>query len=285
MAGAGVSGLETVALGFRYGEQADAALSDVSLELASGTLTWLTGAPGAGTSTLLLVAAGLAPQYTGGTISGSVRLLGEDPQSAAGRARLAGRVAYISADPASQLSGIAESVLLEVAFAPANLGWERELIMEQAEHAMRRMEVFHLASRAPASLSGGEQQRVVIASMLALLPDAWLLDEPGSALDARGRATLAATLAAEVARGATIVVASEDADWLANLAGRLVVMQRGRVVRDGAPADLLSDPALALTGAASTAVAEFARELAARDPAFATERLPVTVPEALARWA
>jgi energy-coupling factor transporter ATP-binding protein EcfA2 len=212
-------------------------------------------------------------------------LLGDDPQTAAGRARLSGRVAYVSADPASQLSGIAETVLDEVAFAPANLGWPRERIHESANDAMHRLGVSHLSARSPASLSGGEQQRVVLASMLALAPGAWLLDEPGSALDALGRQTLAAILVAEARRGALVLVASEDADWVAAWADRLVVLRAGRIMRDGIPADLLADPALAETGAATTAAATFARALAARDPAFASDRYPVTVAEAVGRWA
>lgn len=280
-----VSGFEASTLGFRYGERAEPALHDISLTLASGSVTWVTGAPGAGTSTLLLAACGLAPLHTGGLVSGSCRLLGDDPQTAAGRARLSGRVAYVSADPASQLSGIAETVLDEVAFAPANLGWPRERIHESANDGMHRLGVSHLSARSPASLSGGEQQRVVLASMLALAPGAWLLDEPGSALDALGRQTLAAILVAEARRGALVMVASEDADWVAAWADRLVVLRAGRIVRDGIPADLLADPALAETGAGTTAAATFARALAARDPAFASDRYPITVAEAVGRWA
>jgi energy-coupling factor transporter ATP-binding protein EcfA2 len=280
-----MSGFTATAAGFRYGDGDAAALVEVTLSLDAGVVAWFTGAPGAGTSTLLLLAAGLAPLHTGGAASGDVLLLGENPRSVEGRERLAGRVAYVSADPASQLSGIADTVRREVAFAPANLGRPREQILASAERAMERMEIAHLAERAPASLSGGEQQRVVIASMLALEPDAWLLDEPGSALDARGRETLASVLQEEAKRGALVMVASEDADWMAGWADRLLVMKQGRVVRDGTPAALLADPSLAETGAGSTAIATFARALGERDPRLATATYPVTVQDALERWA
>jgi energy-coupling factor transporter ATP-binding protein EcfA2 len=280
-----MSAFTSANLSFRYGETQPAVLDDLTFSLDAGSVAWLTGAPGAGTSTLLLLATGLAPLHTGGAVSGSMALLGEDPQSPEGRSRLAGRVAYVSADPASQLSGIADSVLREVAFAPANLGRPRDQILAAAHDAMERLEIAHLADRVPASLSGGEQQRVAIASMLALRPEAWLLDEPGSALDARGRETLAGILSREAERGALVVVASEDADWMAGWAGRLLIMKAGRLVRDDAPSVLLADPALADTGAGSTAIAAFARALAERDPRFAAATLPVTVPEALERWA
>lgn len=280
-----MSAFTATSSGFRYGDRAAAALVDVTVSLEAGVVTWFTGAPGAGTSTLLLLAAGLAPLHTGGTASGSVSLLGENPQSPEGRQRLAGRVAYVSADPASQLSGIADTVRREVAFAPANLGRPREQIFTAAEIAMERVGIAHLAERTPATLSGGEQQRVVIASMLALEPDAWLLDEPGSALDARGREMLASILAQEATRGALVMVASEDADWLAGWAERLLVMKEGRLVRDGAPTLLLADPSLADTGAGSTAIATFARALAERDPRFVGASYPVSVQDALERWA
>jgi energy-coupling factor transporter ATP-binding protein EcfA2 len=280
-----VSAFTATAAGFRYGDSAAAALIDVTVSLEAGVVAWFTGAAGAGTSTLLLLAAGLAPLHTGGTASGSVSLLGENPQSPEGRKRLAGRVAYVSADPASQLSGIAETVRREVAFAPANLGRPREQILAAADRALERMEIAHLAERVPASLSGGEQQRVVIASMLALEPDAWLLDEPGSALDARGREKLAIVLTEEARRGALVMVASEDADWMVGWAERLIIMKEGRVVRDGVPVALLADPSLVETGAGSTAIATFARALAERDQRFTAPRLPVTVQDALERWA
>jgi energy-coupling factor transporter ATP-binding protein EcfA2 len=280
-----VSAFTATAAGFRYGDSAAAALIDVTVSLEAGVVAWFTGAAGAGTSTLLLLAAGLAPLHTGGTASGSVSLLGENPQSPEGRKRLAGRVAYVSADPASQLSGIAETVRREVAFAPANLGRPREQILAAADRALERMEIAHLAERVPASLSGGEQQRVVIASMLALEPDAWLLDEPGSALDARGREKLAIVLTEEARRGALVMVASEDADWMVGWAERLIVMKEGRVVRDGVPVALLADPSLVETGAGSTAIATFARALAERDQRFAAPGLPVTVQDAVERWA
>ncbi|HEX6990666.1 MAG TPA: ABC transporter ATP-binding protein [Gemmatimonadales bacterium] len=280
-----MSAFTATAAGFRYGDSAAAALIDVTVSLEAGVVAWFTGAAGAGTSTLLLLAAGLAPLHTGGTASGSVSLLGENPQSPEGRKRLAGRVAYVSADPASQLSGIAETVRREVAFAPANLGRPREQILAAADRALERMEIAHLAERVPASLSGGEQQRVVIASMLALEPDAWLLDEPGSALDARGREKLAIVLTEEARRGALVMVASEDADWMVGWAERLIIMKEGRVVRDGVPVALLADPSLVETGAGSTAIATFARALAERDQRFTAPRLPVTVQDALERWA
>ena len=108
---------------FTYPGTADPALRDLSLTFESGQVTWLFGRLGAGASTLLLVSGGFAPALTGGTRQGSVRIDGAIPVTSPAGAALAGRIAYVSAQPHLQLSGLAETVFAEVAFAPANLGW------------------------------------------------------------------------------------------------------------------------------------------------------------------
>jgi energy-coupling factor transporter ATP-binding protein EcfA2 len=110
----------------------------------------------------------------------------------------------------------------------------------------------------------------------------WLLDEPGSALDAAGRTTLAALLRAEAARGATVVVASEDADLMVGAASRLVLLRGGEVGFDGAPAAPLASEAIWADGPGSTSIAELARaahRLGGLPPPY-----PLTLDEAVARW-
>ncbi|HEX5003692.1 MAG TPA: ABC transporter ATP-binding protein [Gemmatimonadales bacterium] len=262
---------------FTYPGAGAPALRDCSFSAANGEVTWLTGALGAGTSTALLVAAGLAPRHTGGERSGQVRALGTDP--AEGAAGLGGRVALVLSSPGAQLSGIAETVAQEVAFAPANLGWPATRIHAAVSHALDRMGVAHLAPRGPATLSGGELQRVVIASMLVLEPDLWLLDEPTSALDTTGRSLLHALLRSEAARGAAVVIASEDADGLHPAADRVLVFRQGRPVVEGAPDEVLRGDAIWAAGAGSTTVAALGRASGVASPR------PLTVSEGVRRWA
>ncbi len=264
---------------FTYPGAPEPALRSCSFQASAGTVTWLTGALGAGTSTALLVAAGLAPRHTHGTRTGVVRTLGVDPAAPDAAAALGGRVALVLSAPATQLSGIAETVTQEVAFAPANLGWPREKILARVEVALRALEVAHLASRDPETLSGGEMQRVVIAAMLVLEPELWLLDEPTSALDAAGRAVVHRLLREEAARGAAVVIASEDADGLAEVADHLIVLQAGRAVIRGRPETVLRDEELWQAGAASTTIAALARAAGVATPR------PVTVDEGVVLWA
>ena len=282
-----MSAIELDGVGFRYPGAGTEALADVSVHFRAGEVTWLYGAVGAGCTTMLLVAAGLAPRHTGGELAGSVRLLGADPAAPTSREALLGRAAYVTATPVLQLSGVAGTVWEEVAFAPANLGWTRERIGIAADAALDRLGVGHLRERDPASLSGGEMQRVVLAGMLALTPDVWLLDEPGAALDHAGRRTLAGLLAAEAARGAAVVIASEDADETLAVADRVVVLDGGRVALEGAPASVLAGEEIWTRGPGSTSVAELARRAAGarREPVDALAApYPLDAAEALRRW-
>ena len=271
-------------LGFGYPTGDRPALDALTLEFAAGEVTWLLGALGAGCSTLLQVLAGIAPRVTGGTRTGDVLTLGQDPATDAGRLALAGRVGYVTASPHLQLSGVASSVEEEVAFGPANLGWPRERIREAVGRALGAMEIPHLAGRAPGELSGGEVQRVVLASMLVLDPAIWLLDDPAAPLDVAGRAVVGRLFRSEAARGATLIVASEDADLLAPVSDRLLVLRQGRVVLDGPPAALLQGEEVWDAGAGSTSIAALAREVRTLAPDLAAPPYPLTVETGVSRW-
>ncbi len=247
--------LQAQQLRFRYPAQQHWALDGVDLDVAPGQITWLTGALGSGTSTALLTLAGLAPRLTGGDRQGLLLLEGRDP----GALRpLAAGIAYLGPSPALQLSGIARSVHDEIAVGPMNLGWPRERIRAAVRDAMIRLHVDHLAERAPGELSGGETQRVLLAAMVAVAPKIWLLDEPFSALDHLGRILVAGLLEQVSREGAMVVVACDDADVMAAIADRLVVLAGGKIVLDGVPKELLEGGAMLRTGAGTTDAATLA---------------------------
>lgn len=272
----------------RYHGDARPALDDLTFAADPGRVHWLSGPLGAGCTSLLMAAAGLAPRYTGGEISGSVELLGTDPHSGDATAALAGRVAFVTATPSLQLSGIAETVREEVSFAPANLGWPVSRIDVRARAGLEALGIAHLAERDPRQLSGGETQRVVLAAMFALEPDVWLLDEAGSALDPAGRRLLGELIVAESRRGALVVVASEDVEGMVGVADRLVVLGDGRIVSDAEPRSLLASESAWALGLGSTGTAELARAAARVAGSDVGGRLgepyPLDPGEGIARW-
>jgi energy-coupling factor transporter ATP-binding protein EcfA2 len=280
-----VSVLELSALSFRYAGATADALAGISLAVDAREVCWLYGSPGAGASTLLLAAAGLAPRFTGGTMSGNVRLLGADPHTPEGRLAVRGRIAHIGAVPDLQLSGVAETVWEEIAFGAANLEWPLERIRSAVDGAAERLQVVHLLQRRPRELSGGEKQRVVFACLYALAPAVWLLDEADSALDAEGRAVVAALIDEERERGAAIVIAAEDADAMLSIAGRVVLLHEGAIAFDGVPRDLLGADLAWERGPGGTSIAGLARAVHARcASARSAPPFPLDLSNAVARW-
>jgi len=268
---------------YRYAGAPRPSLHEVSLELREGEVLGLAGASEAGKTTLCLVASGLAPRTVGGTLTGRVLLDGEETGPLAMH-ELAGRIGIAFASPATQLSGVAATVYEEVAFGPMNLGLPRSELIARTEEALGALRIESLADRDPALLSGGQQQLVAIAGLLALRPAHLVLDEPTAQLDPAGTAMVAAALARLAAEGASILVAEQKTDLLAGICSRVVVLDAGRVVLDGIATEILADPRLTDLGVAPPAAVRLHRAAAdAALPAAAVARLDEAISRALAR--
>ena len=237
---------------YRYAGAPRPSLHDVTLELRKGEVLGLVGASEAGKTTLCLVASGLAPRTVGGTLTGRVLLDAEDTAPLAMH-ELAGRVGIAFASPATQLSGVAATVYEEVGFGPMNLGVPRPELIARIEEALAALRIEPLADRDPAQLSGGQQQLVAIAGLLALRPAHLVLDEPTAQLDPAGTAMVAEALAGLAANGASILVAEQKTDLLAGICSRVVALDAGRVVLDGVAAEILADLRLTRLGVAPPA--------------------------------
>ena len=232
---------------YRYAGASHPSLIEVTLELREGQVLGLIGASEAGKTTLCLVASGLAPRTVGGTLTGRVLLDGSDT-APLGMHELAGRVGIAFASPATHLSGVASTVYEEVAFGPMNLALPRPEVIARTEEALVSLRIESLADRDPAQLSGGQQQLVAIAGLLALRPAHMVLDEPTAQLDPAGTAMVAAALARLAADGSSILIAEQKTDLLAEICSRVVALSSGRAVLDGLAADVLGNPRLAELG-------------------------------------
>jgi energy-coupling factor transporter ATP-binding protein EcfA2 len=231
------------AVSYRYAGATRQVLDGVSLELRDGEVVGLVGANEAGKTTLCLVASGLAPRAIGGQLSGRLLLNGVDTRERPMH-ELAGLVGIVFQNPATQRSGVAETVYEEIAFGPANLGVPLGELMERTEAALAALRIEGLADRDPARLSGGQQQLVAIAGLLALRPRHLVLDEPTAQLDPAGTDLVAEAIARLAADGASILLAEHKTDLLADTATRVVALDAGRVALDGAAGDVLGDPRL-----------------------------------------
>jgi energy-coupling factor transport system ATP-binding protein len=204
------------------------------LRIDDGEIVALLGRSGSGKSTLLRALAGLVPHFHGGRFEGAVEVAGQDTRTAR-PAELAGVVATLFQDPEEQV--VLTNVTREVAFGLENVGVDPGAIVPRALGALAAVGAASLADRATSELSGGELQRVCLASVLALDPDLLLLDEPTSQLDETGADELLA-LAAE--RGTTVVLSEQRPERALAVATRVIFLEDGRIVHD-APVDEARD--------------------------------------------
>ena len=243
---------------YRYAGATRPSLRNVSLSLADGEVVGLTGPSEAGKTTLCLVASGLAPRTVGGTLTGRLLLDGEDAAPMPIH-QLAGRIGIAFASPATQLSGVADTVYEEIAFGPMNLGTPRDEVIARTEEAMAALRIEFLAARDPARLSGGQQQLVAIAGLLALRPGLLVVDEPTAQLDPAGSRLVADALARLADGGASILIAEQKTDLLAEICHRVVVIADGALAVEGPAGEVLADHRLEELGVAAPAGVRLAR--------------------------
>ena len=151
--------------------------------------------------------------------------------------QLSQRIGIGFQNPATQLSQVAESVFEEVAFGPMNLALPRDEVIARTWDALSTLRIDGLAERDPRRLSGGQQQLVAIAGLLALRPQHLVLDEPTAQLDPAGTRLVAEAISRLAADGGSILVTEQKTDLLAATCTRVAVLDGGRVAIVG-PADV-----------------------------------------------
>jgi energy-coupling factor transport system ATP-binding protein len=239
--------LELSLVSYRYPGYARTVLHDIELCLEDGEIVGLVGPNDAGKSTLCLVAAGLAPASIGGVLKGTLTLDGT-PADGLRTHQLAERVVVGFQNPNTQRSGLAATVFEEIAVGPMNLGLEVPETVARTREAIARLRLEPLVERDPQRLSGGQAQLVAIASLLAMRPRHVILDEPTAQLDPEGTRLVGEALKALADGGTSLLIAEHKTDLLDGLCQRVVVIDAGTLVRDGATGDVLTDPELEMLG-------------------------------------
>ncbi len=234
--------LTIAGLRVRYPGRDVDALADLDVEVRAGELIGVAGRNGAGKSTLALTATGLIPRIIRARVEGSVTVDGE-PVLGSDPSRRQHRVGIVFSSPHNQISATKFSVREELAFGLENIGLPREEMDERIERVMAELAIGHLADRYPFHLSGGEQQRVAIASVLVMGSDVLVLDEPTAQLDPAAAATVAELLEAE-ANGGIAVLVAEHAVRVLLRTRRSLLLEAGRAVAEGGPGVILGSDVL-----------------------------------------
>jgi energy-coupling factor transporter ATP-binding protein EcfA2 len=260
---------------FRYTDSGAPALRDVSLEIEDGEFVLVTGPSGCGKSSLCRCLNGLIPHFYGGEIGGRVEVHGLNVLKHTTK-EMATVVGMVFQDPENQL--VCMDVEREIAFGLENLAFPRDVIAKRVEESLDTMGISGLRRRQVHELSGGEKQKVVIASVLALHPDILVLDEPTSELDPKGaEEVLSIVQRLNDELGITVVLIEHRLDRVVHLVDRMIVMDEGMIVADGDPRAVLANGDLTSVGAGAPPIVRMVQRL--RQEGFAVDGIPLTVKE------
>lgn len=239
------------------------ALQDIDLRIEPGEFVSVVGANGAGKSTLCQAVRALAPQFTGGELTGQVLVNGLDTAKTT-IGELTSQVGYVFQNPFTQISGVAPTVFDELAYGLGNLGVAPDEMRERVERMLRLTKLDDLRDRNPFELSGGQQQRVALASILVMDQPILVIDEPTSQLDPETTDAMFALISQAHEAGRTIILVEHKMEQVAAFSNRVVVMKDGRIELQGDPAAVFSDPACAQAGVRMPEAMYLRRALASR---------------------
>lgn len=214
---------------FQYENSEKGALHDVSLTVEPGECILLCGESGCGKTTITPLLNGLIPHFYEGTLNGMVEVCGLKIQEEE-LYTIAEKVGSVFQNPRSQFFCL--DTTSEVAFGCENMGLPEDEIKQRIAKVTRELKMENLMGRNIFKLSGGEKQRVACASVSAMQPEIFVLDEPTSNMDLDAIEELKQTFLFWKKQGKTIVIAEHRLYWLKDICDRVIYMEEGHIVSD-----------------------------------------------------
>lgn len=226
-------------LSVRYRGEDEAALKGISLTAKTGQIIGIIGNSRSGKTTLCDVLSGIIPNIVSGHVSGTVRLGEFSPFESFDEYNF--HTGVVLQNTAGQLSGLSDTVFDEIAFGLINQGMSEEEAAKSVVRAACQMGLEDLLEQAPDTLSGGQTQRLAIASEIAFDPEFLIMDDPTSQMDPVGRKEFFEWLAGCSEK--TIFIVSNEVDDLCEIADQLWVLEKGELIASGKPLDVINQVA------------------------------------------
>ncbi len=246
-------------LKYKYPNTEALALDNISLTIKKGEFIGIVGANGAGKSSLTQAIIGLVPNFYNGAYGGKV-FVNDTLVESCPVEEMCEQVGLIFQNPFNQLSGAKDTVYGEVAYGLQNLGVPRDEMKRRIETTLKDLDIWQYRDRNPFDLSGGQMQRVAIASILVMQPQVIILDEPTSQLDPQGTEEVFRVVDKLRQSGVTIIMVEQKLEKMAKYCHRILLMHQGKVVDFDRPEKIFSRADLADIGVQPPAYTRISKE-------------------------
>lgn len=221
--------IEIKNLSYKYSKDDDYSLKNINLSVHKGECILLCGKSGCGKSTLLKTINGIIPEFCNGEIDGSVEVCGMNTFETE-IYKISEKVGSVFQNPKTQF--YTTNTTDEIAFGLENYGLERTKINKRIEEVKDTLNIEALMNRNIFELSGGEKQKIAIASVFALEPEIFVFDEPSSSLDIDSMKELSEIMERLKSVGKTIIIAEHRLWYLKNIADRAIYLENGEIIRE-----------------------------------------------------
>lgn len=269
--------IELKNVSFKYELQEEKTIKNLDLYVKQGEFVGIIGKNGSGKTTLCNIIRGIIPYFVQGTITGSISIDNKNINDIE-RGEMAELVGFVFQNPFSQISGIKKTVFEEIAYGLENLGVEREEIRQRVTDVIKLLKIEDLQDKNPNELSGGQSQRVAIASIIVMNPKVLIFDEPTSQLDPLGTEEIFDILKLLKSQNKTIILVEHKIDLIAEYADRVVVMDDGEIIFNGETHEILSNDKIEQHNVSMPIVSKLAYKLNEEKPGF-FKNIPITLDE------
>lgn len=269
--------IELKNVSFKYELQEEKTIKNLDLYVKQGEFVGIIGKNGSGKTTLCNIIRGIIPDFVQGQISGSISIDNKNINDIE-RGEMAELVGFVFQNPFSQISGIKKTVFEEIAYGLENLGVPREEIRQRVTDVIKLLKIEDLQDKNPNELSGGQSQRVAIASIIVMNPKVLIFDEPTSQLDPLGTEEIFDILKLLKSQNKTIILVEHKIDLIAEYADRVVVMDDGEIIFNGETHEVLSNDKIEQHNVSMPIVSKLAYKLNEEKPGF-FKNIPITLYE------
>ena len=268
-------------ISYKYPLTEENILKNITIGIEKGEFWAVIGKNGSGKTTLCNVLRRFAPDFYKGELTGRIILENKELKDYTVK-EIVQKIGFVFQNPFTQISGVKETVFEEIAFGLENLGLEANYKKNKVEETLELLHIKELRHKNPYELSGGQGQKVALASIIAMEPEILIIDEPTSQLDPQGTEEIFKIINMLAEKGKTIILVEHKIELIGEYAEKVIVLDEGEIILKGDTKNVLKNKLLLEKEIGMPQYAMLAYELSENMPdKIKFEEIPITKETAL----